>query len=395
MDPSNQIGEIIAIKEAAELAPIDSPLKIISDSKYAIEGLTKYLQNWQDEGFHTVANGDVFALTVAKIRERRAPTELKWVKGHSGNTGNEAADVLAGEGSRKATHDEINTEALAPLVLSGAKLQAMTQSKAYKIIRKIEMEKPTTHALLKRPATKRNMKLAKEAATTTEGNPPARKIWRATRDKEISRSIRFFLWMLIHDGYKVGKFWSHIPGFRDGHGFFTGFLRVLCNHDHWGECPTCHNTWETMEHILTECAEPGQNEIWDLASDMWRLKTGKELRPSIGQIMAAGATKVGNVGEKRLYKILVTESAHLIWRIRNERRIQQTGAAALPMIKNRWLHAINNRLAVDCAMTNELKYGKKAVKVSLVKATWKKTLKGERTLAKDWPRTDGVLVGVG
>ncbi|KAJ7255891.1 hypothetical protein B0H12DRAFT_1113300 [Mycena haematopus] len=57
-------------------------------------------------------------------------------------------------------------------------------------------------------------------------------------------------------GYKVGKFWNNVPNFQ-----------------HFGECPTCNNTWETMEHILTECAEPGQKEIWDLASDMWRLKT--------------------------------------------------------------------------------------------------------------------------
>jgi hypothetical protein len=39
----------------------------------AIEGLTKYLQKWQDEGFHTITNGTVFENTVAKIRERKAP----------------------------------------------------------------------------------------------------------------------------------------------------------------------------------------------------------------------------------------------------------------------------------------------------------------------------------
>jgi hypothetical protein len=43
LGPSNQVGEILAIKEAVELAPLNAPLKIYSDSKYAIEGLTKYL----------------------------------------------------------------------------------------------------------------------------------------------------------------------------------------------------------------------------------------------------------------------------------------------------------------------------------------------------------------
>ncbi|KAJ7495802.1 hypothetical protein B0H11DRAFT_1716579, partial [Mycena galericulata] len=98
----------------------------------------------------------------------------------------------------------------------------------------------------------------------------------------------------------------------------------------------------------------------------------------------------------RLHKIIITESAHLIWRTRNERVLQQTGSAPLAKIRNRWLKVINNRLAIDCAMTNEFKYGKKALKLSLVKGTWKKTLEGERTLPNDWPRTVvGVLVGVG
>jgi hypothetical protein len=58
-----------------------------------------------------------------------------------------------------------------------------------------------------------------------------------------------------------------------------------------------------------------------------------------------------------------------------------------------WLKMINNRLDIDCAMTNVFKYEKKALKVSLVKATWTKTLKGERTLAKDWPKRVGGFGG--
>ncbi|KAJ7930883.1 hypothetical protein B0H13DRAFT_1858393 [Mycena leptocephala] len=122
MGPSNQVGEAIAIKEAAEIAPLNTPLRILSDSKYVIEGLTKNLQRWQDEGFFTVLNGDVMELTVAKLRERKAETVLSWVKGHSGDAGNEA-DLLTGE--------VIVDTADAALLLPGAKLQAMTQSLAY------------------------------------------------------------------------------------------------------------------------------------------------------------------------------------------------------------------------------------------------------------------------
>ncbi|KAJ7940041.1 hypothetical protein B0H13DRAFT_1586764, partial [Mycena leptocephala] len=96
-----------------------------------------------------------------------------------------------------------------------------------------------------------------------------------------------------------------------------------------------------------------------------------------------------------LIKNLVGSSAHLIWRIRNERVIQQTGSAPLAKIRNRWLKTINNRLAIDCAMTDKFKYEKKVLSISLVKRTSKKTLKDKRALAKDWPRTVGVLVCVG
>ncbi len=43
-----------------------------------------------------------------------------------------------------------------------------------------------------------------------------------------------------------------------------------------------------MEHILTQCAVPGQQEIWDLAQLTWRKKTGHDFRVSIGDIMSCG-----------------------------------------------------------------------------------------------------------
>ncbi|KAJ7033898.1 ribonuclease H-like protein [Mycena alexandri] len=378
LGPSNQVGELLAIKEAVEAVPTNAPLRIFSDSKYAIDGLTKNLHRWQDEGFHTVKNGKLFELTAAIIRTRKAPTTFTWVKGHSGVAGNEAADRLAAEGSRKPDNYNMNTEVSESVLLPGAKLQAMTQAKAYRIIRKIKMEKPAYQILMARRATTINLGNAREAATGADRiTPEPRKIWMSTRHKDISRSIRFFLWMLIHDGYKVGAYWDGIP-----------------NHSQRGKCTQC-GVHESMEHILTVCTIPGQEEVWDIASEMWRLKTGKDMRPTVAQIMAGGATELGDPGTTRLYKILITESAHLIWRLRNERVIQRKGPASLPEIRNRWLKIVNNRLAMDCAMTNGFKFEKKALKMSLVKKTWKNTLKNERKLAKDWPKTVGVLVGVG
>jgi ribonuclease HI len=99
-------------------------------------------------------------------------------------------------------------------------------------------------------------------------------------------------------------------------------------------------------------------------------------------MMACTATKKKYAGTSRLYRILVSESAHLVWRLHNEKVIQQKDSASVPEIHNRWIHQINNRLMIDCAMTNRNKYGKRAIKTAVVKQTWKNVLKDEAILLK-------------
>ncbi|KAJ6572831.1 hypothetical protein DFH09DRAFT_916468 [Mycena vulgaris] len=197
------------------------------------------------------------------------------------------------------------------------------------------------------------------------------------RHKDFSRSIRFFMWMLVHGGYKVGQHWENIPG-----------------HQQKATCPYCEVT-ESMDHILTQCDLPGQELVWNLASELWQLKTSKDLRPTMGEIMACGVIKRDDQGTTRLFRIVVSESAHLIWKLRNERVIQEKDAASEREIRNRWCKAINNRLNLDCILTNQMKYGKKAIKKTLMKKTWCKVLKDEDALPADWTRGTGVLVGVG
>ncbi|KAJ7728526.1 hypothetical protein B0H16DRAFT_1241223, partial [Mycena metata] len=95
-----------------------------------------------------------------------------------------------------------------------------------------------------------------------------------------------------------------------------------------------------------------------------------------------------------LFRILISESAHLIWRLRNERVIQEKDPASQNEIHNRWLRAMNLRLKFDCAMTNAEKYGKRALRKDLVQKTWVRVLKNETTLPRDWMRETEVLVGI-
>ncbi|KAJ7035776.1 hypothetical protein C8F04DRAFT_954637 [Mycena alexandri] len=204
--------------------------------------------------------------------------------------------------------------------------------------------------------------------------PPKKKLWRATRHKDFSRSIRFFMWMLLHDGYKVGDHWTNIPGHTE---------KATCSH--------CGVT-ESMSHILTNCDAPGQSLVWDLASELWKRQVGPELRPTISEIMACGAITCGNKGTTRLlFRIIVSESAHLIWKLRNNRVINEEDPASNVEIQNKWRKATSSRLLTD----KNVKYGNRAIDGSLVKSTWCKVLKDEYALPKYWYRETGVLVGIG
>ena len=198
--------------------------------------------------------------------------------------------------------------------------------------------------------------------------------------------------MTAHDAYMVGTNWQR-----------AGYSPEL--HER-GECSVCGQT-ETMGHILSECAAPGQKEVWQLAEAFWRQRNKKWPRPSLGAILSSPIapfrTKKNKpkTGDARLYRILITESAHLIWKIRNERVIRDDNEPARPPITRReinarWKTAMNARLAEDCALTNPGKYGKKALPKSLVERTWSKTLKNEDDLPHDWWRGyTEVLVGIG
>ncbi|CAK5281680.1 unnamed protein product [Mycena citricolor] len=353
--PSNQVAELLAVKEAVEICPPAAPLHIKTDSMYTINALTKSMQKAEDTGFHLMDNGDVVRLTITKVRNRRARTRLTWVKGHAGIEGNEEADKLADIGRTKQDPDIIDSQVDPALRLPGAKLKAMTQSIAYKIIRKKKMMAERYEDALERRATRKNIERAVEATrdnetghTATEG-----KIWKSTRHTDFSRSVRYFLWMLIHDGYKVGNHWTKIPG-----------------HEEKASCAHCgdHIT-ENMEHILFECEAQGQKTVWELANELWMMKTSTPLNVSIADLMACGTVSKGNEGTSRLFRILVSESAHLIWRIRCERVIQEKDEATIPEIRNRWINKMNTRLLLDCKLSNEAKYGTKHIKASLVRKT--------------------------
>ena len=78
---------------------------LYSDSKYVIEGITKWVHGWQKRGWvnaskKPVRNEDLWHDLIEAARRHRV--EWHWVKGHSGHEGNERADRLASDAADAA-----------------------------------------------------------------------------------------------------------------------------------------------------------------------------------------------------------------------------------------------------------------------------------------------------
>lgn len=100
-ETTNNRMELLAVINALEALNRPSSVQVNSDSKYVLQGITEWMDNWKKRGWKTaskspVKNEDLWRrLDVAKSSHR---IEWKWVKGHSGDHGNDRADKLANLG---------------------------------------------------------------------------------------------------------------------------------------------------------------------------------------------------------------------------------------------------------------------------------------------------------
>ncbi|KAJ7260028.1 hypothetical protein B0H12DRAFT_1277944, partial [Mycena haematopus] len=198
----------------------------------------------------------------------------------------------------------------------------------------------------------------------------------------IPRVSRNFLWKCIHNIYHVGSFWEQIPD-----------LEIL------GTCSAC-GAPESMEHILLECVEPGQREVWNLAECIWQLRYNDWPKLNWGILLGCGLTHFKSPkgihipAKNRFFAIVVSISMKVIWNLRNQRVFDTHISPSQQEIKNRWVSMINSTLRQDQLLTNTARFGDLAIKKQLVLKTWSGTLLDEDSLLDDWTRCRGVLVGI-
>ena len=102
---TNNRMELTAVIEA--LRALKSPCEVAlhTDSRYVIDGITKWIFGWQKNGWKNAAKKPVLnidpwqALLEAK---REHKVSWHWVKGHAGHPENERADRLASDAALTA-----------------------------------------------------------------------------------------------------------------------------------------------------------------------------------------------------------------------------------------------------------------------------------------------------
>ncbi|MFW2829355.1 ribonuclease HI [Sphingomonas sp. ID0503] len=95
---TNNRMELMAPIAALNALKRPCAVTLYTDSKYVMDGITKWIFGWQKNGWKTaskqpVKNADLWQELVAAVRPHQV--NWQWVKGHSGHPENDRVDALA------------------------------------------------------------------------------------------------------------------------------------------------------------------------------------------------------------------------------------------------------------------------------------------------------------
>ena len=98
LDTTNNQMELQAVISGLSALTKDCGVEIYTDSKYVIDGYTKWLDGWKKRGWKKsdkkpVLNKELWQELDAKAQDHII--DWHWVKGHSGHVENERVDQLA------------------------------------------------------------------------------------------------------------------------------------------------------------------------------------------------------------------------------------------------------------------------------------------------------------
>ena len=100
-ETTNNRMELMAVIQGLEALKEPCQVRITTDSKYVLQGMTEWLANWKRRNWQTAAKKPVLNADLWRRLDSVAAShelEWHWVKGHSGHRENEIADQLANRG---------------------------------------------------------------------------------------------------------------------------------------------------------------------------------------------------------------------------------------------------------------------------------------------------------
>jgi ribonuclease HI len=104
---TNNVGELEAVADMLVNVPVDQALEVRCDSRYVLDAITKWMPGWKGKNWckadgSTVKNLEIMQRIDVLVTARTAPTAWVWVKGHSGEPGNERVDTMARDAAIRA-----------------------------------------------------------------------------------------------------------------------------------------------------------------------------------------------------------------------------------------------------------------------------------------------------
>jgi ribonuclease HI len=98
---TNNRMELSAVIESLATLKRPCTVAIYTDSAYVKNGMTTWIHNWKRRGWRTadnqpVKNAELWQRLDSLVQQHKV--SWHWVKGHSGDPGNERADALANKG---------------------------------------------------------------------------------------------------------------------------------------------------------------------------------------------------------------------------------------------------------------------------------------------------------
>jgi ribonuclease HI len=114
---TNQRMELTAAIQA--LTALTRPCSVVlyTDSLYVLKGITGWIAGWKRNGWQNSAKQPVKNAELWRALDAAAaPHDIdwRWVKGHSGDVGNERADALANEGAAQVLAARVTRTRAAP-----------------------------------------------------------------------------------------------------------------------------------------------------------------------------------------------------------------------------------------------------------------------------------------